>query len=72
MLKCYITEIELNSETAYVLDIAKAMHIMRALKSKELGLVYLQGTGMNISVNLQLKLAEFNIQLFLRQQPERL
>ncbi len=28
---------------------------------EELGLVYLQGTGMNISVNLQLKLAELDI-----------
>ncbi len=34
MLKCYITGIEMNSETAYVLDIAKAMHIMRTLKNK--------------------------------------
>ncbi|MCK9279695.1 MAG: CRISPR-associated endonuclease Cas1 [Melioribacteraceae bacterium] len=30
-------------------------------KIKELGLVYLEGRGMNISVNLQLKLAEYNI-----------
>jgi hypothetical protein len=34
MMKCYITGIELNNETAYVLDIAKAMHIMRTLKNK--------------------------------------
>lgn len=34
MLKCYITGIELNSETAYVLDIAKALQSMRTLKNK--------------------------------------
>lgn len=38
MLKCYITAIELNEGTAYVLDVAKAMHIIRTLKNKYDGL----------------------------------
>ena len=34
MFKCYITGIELNSETAYVLNVAQIKRIMRELKNK--------------------------------------
>jgi len=34
MFKCYLTGIELNEESAYVLDIAKAKRIIRDLKNK--------------------------------------
>jgi hypothetical protein len=35
MFKCYLTGIELNEETAFVLDIAKAKRIIRDLKNKQ-------------------------------------
>lgn len=34
MFKCYITGIELNNETAFVLNVAQAKLIMRALKDR--------------------------------------
>ncbi len=43
------------------LVVKKKKKVIAKYRLEELGIVYLQGIGMNISVNLQLKLAEFNI-----------
>ena len=34
MMKCYITGIELNKETAYVLNVSQTKQVMRELKNK--------------------------------------
>ena len=38
MFKCYITGIELNADTAYVLNVARMKQIMRELKNKSDGM----------------------------------
>lgn len=50
----------LTNEKEFLIVKKKRKEIAK-YRLEELGLVYLQGTGMNISVNLQLKLAELDI-----------
>ncbi|MHB9013154.1 MAG: CRISPR-associated endonuclease Cas1 [Ignavibacteriaceae bacterium] len=50
----------LTNEKEFLIVKKKKKEIAK-YKMEDLGLVYLQGTGMNISVNLQLKLAELDI-----------